>query len=527
MDTKNNVESILNKIYNKIGYFDMYGGSIVTTLFILVIYFVLLSYFHVMSNIKPIKANWGVQKCNPSVIPFAGLINKPENKGIFQYTSENFNECINTILTNITGDFFQPIYYVMNVVQSSMKDVSQDVQAVRKKMESVGGNILSIDEKIMGKILAFLTPLRLMIVKIKDSLAKVAGIGVTGAYSIIGVWLSIQTFIRAFITMMLDGLYVMIGIIVLLWILPFTWGVAATYTGFFAVVAALLGIVIAGTEEIVNSDSKVPRSPMCFDEDTLIKLDNGEYKKIKDINVNDVLQDGSKVTTVLKVAQDGMDMYKYKDVVVSESHNVLHNNEWKLVSEIPGVERIENYYKQYLYCLNTTSKKIIINSVVFSDWDDIDESELIALRKIMYKYFGIQLHYNNIHKYLEGGFTEESTVELEDGRTVSIKDLKVNDILSLGNNIKGIVKISTKDLDILKYQIDNQEVICAPNNIISDQDLGVFSTLKLPSINLTPRKKPEYLYHAITNNGQICINGIIFKDYNGCVEHFLEKSKES
>jgi hypothetical protein len=524
MDTKNNIESVLNKIYNKLGYFDMYGGSIVSTLFILFIFFVLLSYFHVMSNIKPIKASWGVQKCNPSVIPFAGLINKPENKSAFQYTSENFNECINTILKNITGDFFQPIYYVMNVVQSSMKEVTHDVQAVRKKMESVGSNMLSIDEKIMGKILAFLSPLRLMIVKIKDSLAKVAGIGVTGVYSIIGLWLSIQTFIRAFISMTLDGLYVMIGIVVLLWILPFTWGLAATYTGFFTFVAGLLAVILVGTEEIVHSGSKVPRSPMCFDEDTLIKLDNGEYKKIKDINLDDILHDGSTVTAVFKVAQNNMEMYNYKDVIVSESHNVLHENEWKLVSEVPCVQRIENYDKPYLYCLNTTSKKIIINEAVFSDWDDIDESELITLRKVMHKQFGLQLHYNNVHKYLEGGFTEDSTVELEDGRTVSIKDIEVNDILSLGNIVKGIVKISTQDIDISKYQIDNQDIICAPNNIVNDRDLGVFSTMKLPSINLTPRYKPKYLYHVITNNGQICINGVIFKDYNGCVEHFLEKS---
>lgn len=526
MDAKNNIQSLLNKLYNKIGYFDMYGGSIVATFFILFIFFILFSYFFVMSNVKPIKANWSVQKCNPSVIPFAGLINKPANKTTFQYTSENFNECINTILTNITGDFLQPIYYVMNVVQSSMKDVSQGVQAVRKKMKSVGSNMLSVDEKIMGKILAFLSPLRLMIVKIKDSLAKVAGIGVTGAYSIVGLWLSIQTFIRAFITMMLDGLYVMIGIIVLLWILPFTWGVAATFTGFFAVIAALLGIVIAGTEEIVHSNSKVPKSPMCFDEDTLIKLDNGEYKKIKHINVNDILHDGSKVTAVFKVSQNGMDMYNYKNVIVSESHNVLYENDWKLVSEIPCVERIKNYNKQYLYCLNTTSKKIIINDIVFSDWDDIDENELIMLRKLIHKLFGLQLHYNNLHRYLEGGFTDKSTVELEDGQTVSIKNLEVNDILSLGNVVKGVVKISTKDLDILKYKIGTNEIICSPNNIVNDQDLGTFSTMNIPSINLSPRNKPDYLYHVITNNGQICVDGIIFKDYNGCIEHFLEKTYE-
>lgn len=526
MDTNINVQKILNKIYSKVGYFDIYGGSIVATIFILFVFFVIFSYFNVMSNIKPIKANWTTQRCNPSVIPFAGMINKPPGKTTFQYTSENFNECINSILTNIAGDFFQPIYYVMNAIHSSMKDVTGDIQAVRKKVESVTGNMMSIDEKIMGRILAFLSPLRLMIVKIKDSLAKVSGIGVTSAYTIVGLWLSIQTFIRAFIKMLLDGLYVMIGIIVLLWILPFTWGMAATFTGFFAVAAGLLGVVIAGTEEIVHSGASVPKSPMCFDEDTLIELEDGTVIPIREINVDMKLIDGGLVTAVFKVSQNNMEMYKYNGVIVSGNHNVLHNNEWIPVSEIDEAEKIQNYNKPYLYCLNTTSKKILINNIVFADWDDIDEKELILLRKVIHKYFGLQIHYNNVHRYLEGGFTDKTKVELNDGRCVSIDKIQVNDVLSLGNTVKGIVKISTKDSDVLKYTINDFEIICGQNNIINDDDLGVFSTMEIPHINLTPRNKPKYLYHLITSNGKLCIDGVIFKDYNGSVEHFLEKTTE-
>lgn len=525
MDKESNVKMLLQKIYNKVGYFDLYGGSIVGTMFILLTFFILMSYFYVMSNTKPIKANWSSQKCNPSVIPFAGMINKPPGKTTFEYTSENFNECINTVLTNITGDFFQPIYYVMNTIHTTMNDVTQDIQQVRKKIESLTGNLISIDEKIMGRVLAFLSPLRLMIVKIKDSLAKVAGIGVTSVYSIIGLWLSVQTFIRVFIQMMLDGLYVMIGIIVLLWILPFTWGVAATYTGFFVVVASLLGIVIAGTEDIVHSGSTVPKTPMCFDEDTVIMLDNDKNVPIKDIEINDKLSDGGVVTAILKVAQNDMDMYNYNGTIVSGNHNVLYNNEWVPVSVLPNACKIDDYDKPYLYCLNTTSKKIIINDDVFSDWDDIDKHELILLRKIMHEKFGLNIHYNNIHEYMEGGFMSDMTVDLEDGSCVEIDTLEVNDVLKLGNTIKGIVKISTKDIEIVKYRINNVEITCAPNNIVKDNDLGEFSTLELPAINLTPRKKPQYLYHVITSNGLICVDGIIYKDYNGCMEHFLEKIK--
>lgn len=524
METNNNLRSILEKLYKKTGYFDMYGGSIVSTIMILFIFFVIISYFHVISNIKPIKAKWSTQKCNPSVIPFAGIINKPPNKTAFEFTGDNFNECLNGILTNLTGDFLEPIYYIINTIHSSLKNLSKDIQIVRKKIESLVGNLVSIDSEIMGRILGFTMPIRKIIIKLKDSFSKVLGVGITGAYTTLGLWLSIKTFIGAFIEMMITGLGILAAIIVPLWILPFTWGVAITYTTFFAFVAAILAIVIKETEDIIGSDLKVPDKPSCFDENTDIYLEDGTCRKIKNLTLGMKLSDGGVITSILKVAQNNMDMYTYKNVIVSDNHNVLYNNEWVPVSDIPQAVKIPFYNKPYLYCLNTTTKKIIINDVIFSDWDDIDNNELIMLRKTMHEKFGLQIHYNNMHQYMEGGFTDESTVELEDGRTISISELEVNDILGMGNIVKGIVKISTENVEILRVNINDEIISSGPNNIVNDEDLGKFSTLEIPAITLSPRKKPDFLYHIITNDGKICINGIIFKDYNGCMEHFLEKS---
>lgn len=526
MDTTTNVKTLLQNIYNKVGYFDMYGGSIVATMFILFVFFILLSYFYVMANIKPIKANWSTQKCSPSVIPFAGFINKPPHTSTFDYTSENFYECVNSILTHITGDFFEPIYYVMNTVHSSMQSISQDIQNVRRKISSMVGNLVSIDNEIMGRILAFMSPIRLMIVKIKDSLSKIAGVGVTSMYSVVGLWLSLQTFIRVFIQLMLDGLYTMIGMIVLLWILPFTWEIAAVYTGFFVVAASLLGIVVAGTEEIVQSGVKIPKSPMCFDENTPIQLEDGSFLPIKEVNVNMKLYDGSTVTALFKVSQNNMPMYMYKGTIVSGNHNVYYNHKWRPVSNIYGSEKVFEYNKPYLYCINTTSKKIILNGIIYSDWDDIDTDELIILRKFMHRKFGIQLHFKNMHEHLEGGFTGDTLIELNNGIQVPLKDVNINDVLSLGNTVLGIVKISSDNIDVQRCTLNHYDFYGGPNNIVNDSDLGIFSTLDTISIHLSPRKKPKYLYHLITSNGIVYVNGVLFKDYNGCVEYFLEKAKD-
>ena len=66
----------INELYNKKGFIDKYGADIWLTIIICLIFFCITSYYYVLNNIEPIKANWANEKCNPAVLPFAGLINK-------------------------------------------------------------------------------------------------------------------------------------------------------------------------------------------------------------------------------------------------------------------------------------------------------------------------------------------------------------------------------------------------------------------------------------------------------------------
>ena len=80
--------NVINKIYNKAGFLEKYGGSLWLTIILIIVFFVAISYFNVMNNIQPIKADWLNQRCSPSVMPFAGIINKPDNQSAFEFTSQ-------------------------------------------------------------------------------------------------------------------------------------------------------------------------------------------------------------------------------------------------------------------------------------------------------------------------------------------------------------------------------------------------------------------------------------------------------
>ena len=110
--------SKINDLYNKKGFLDRYGLDIWSAVIISLVFFIITSYFYVLNNIQPIKADWERQKCSPAVMPFAGLINKGPNDTVFDFTEKNFTHCVQGILTNAIAYAFQPIYYIMKKYKS-------------------------------------------------------------------------------------------------------------------------------------------------------------------------------------------------------------------------------------------------------------------------------------------------------------------------------------------------------------------------------------------------------------------------
>ena len=73
MDNISQIQSAktIKKMYEKLSYFDQYGGSVFLLLILVIILFVIVSYTTVMRSVEPIKNDWPNQRCKPKVIPFA------------------------------------------------------------------------------------------------------------------------------------------------------------------------------------------------------------------------------------------------------------------------------------------------------------------------------------------------------------------------------------------------------------------------------------------------------------------------
>jgi hypothetical protein len=507
---ENNLNNI-TKMYEKLTYFDQYGSSMILFIIITLIVIILISYFHAMINIQPIIDDWPNQRCKPNIIPFAGLITHPENLTATEYTSQNFTYCTQNILSNITGYSVQPLTFVTNSLQSLVNVIKQAIQSIRAMFDKIRTLFQSVTEQIMSRLINVMIPLQQIIISFKDLVGKIQGTMTAGLFTLLGSYYALKSLMGAiaqFIIMILIALAIMIAIF---WIIPFTWGAAIANTVIFIAIAIPLAIILAFMFDVLKVDSglNIPRVK-CFDKDTFIKMNNGNKKKIIDINIGDILHNNNVVTAKIKVATKGSVIYKLDNIIVSDSHIVKYNDSWISVSKHPNAIKIKIYNEPFLYCLNTTNKKIEIDNHIFTDWDEIYDN---SLNMILNNKFVKLKETSDIHRYLDYGFSETTKIKLQNNLNININEVKINDILENGEKVYGIVEINGNDL---------------PKNYLYNLGENIYMEGYAPLLNIQRIAIPHVnnkLYNLLTDKGVFKLaKNIIIKDYNAAIDSFLENT---
>lgn len=529
-----NIFNDINKLYNKQGYYEKYGISVIITIIIIVIFVVIWSYFKIMNDIKPIKDDWVNQRCNPTVIPLAGFINKPDDMTNLEFTSKNFSSCTKSILRNVTKFSVSPINYSISLINNLMNSMLKSMQMMRILLSKFRNGSMDVTKNIMARLSNIMIPIQQVIIAIKSILGKIQGIMATGLYTTLGVYMTIKSTLGNILQGMIAALIALSVLIVSLWILPVTWPLAGAMTAIFATLAIIVGIFAIFIKNVLkmSGGGKIPNKPKrCFDGDTIIELNDGTYSKIKDINCNSILKNNNCVTSIFKFSSDSVKMYKYKNIIVTGDHLIKINNNIKSVKELNDSYEVDNYNNNYIYCLNTTNKNIIINNNEFLDYDELSNDEINELKekskffnKNIYSYYSIKENNTEwISQLFEGGFSGNTILDLHNGNKKNIKEISVGDVLKNNITVLGKVTINGNKLNNLKIlNINNEDIILGPNihilnnNIISNLD----------SFEQKYNNKIDYLYNIITDKSIFNIGEITFLDYNSCIDLFLKEDSK-
>jgi hypothetical protein len=288
----------------------------------------------------------------------------------------------------------------------------------------------------------------------------------------------------AILELIVKMLVTLVIIIVGLWVMPFTWPAAAGMSAVFLAISIPMAIIVYFMTEVLHiRTSAIPRL-RCFDEHTMIQLENKDKIYIKNINIGDKLLNGTYVTAKIKVTSENLKIFKLYNIIVSESHLVNYNNKWIRIDQHPEAKQI-SYDKNYLYCLNTSNKVIELDGHIFSDWDEIVDDKFNILKD---KNNEIQ-NLENIHEFLDDGFDENTIIKLNKSNK-KIKEINIGDILENGSIVYGIVEVENKKLR--KYMNKN-----------------IYNKL----------------YHLLTTNGFFTIlqkiDSVDIKDYNNLIDKFI------
>jgi len=242
--------------------------------------------------------------------------------------SADFTYCVQNTQMNMMDYLLEPLNYMISALTSIGGELGDSVNGVRGMFSSIRDFVSNIVETIFGVFLNIIIEFQKIIISIKDMVGKMIGIVVTILYILDG---SIKT-------------------------------MESTWNGPPGQIVQALG--------------------SCFHPQTKVELKNGEVYAMKDLPLGAELKNGSKVFSVMKIANlNNEPLYRIKGgenahnpyIYVTGSHYIWDTTQqkWKQVKDVSYAERViykDNY--EWFSCLITTNNKIPIDMHLFWDWED-------------------------------------------------------------------------------------------------------------------------------------------------------------
>jgi len=428
---------VINKLYDKLTYFDIYGGSLIGTIILTIIILGIIQYVNVLQQLIPIKKNWQNERCNPKYIPFAAFINKPDGVSITDYTQQNFEYCTQSILTDVSQTALLPLTYIIQGIVGLFATINSSMQSIRTVISNITDSVSIIIKDILDRLISITIPLRQIMLATSDILGKTTGTLVVGIYSIVSIFDVFNALFGAVIEI-LALMIIPIHLFIALCYATFMYPLAIASQIYELVLIIFIGIM-AGIQSIINGNLATSSSH-CFDKNTELNMDDGSFKKIKDIQVGDILQNKNVVTDKLTLSAKSTNMYNLNNIIISGDHYVNYNKQWIQVKNHPNRKRIYNYSESIIYCISTSSKRIWINNQEYLDWDDLTlaEDDLVMTNPDF-----VIKERNRIKE--RKGIEGNQFIYLSNNSGISnckqIKDIKIGDILSHGEKVVGTVEI--------------------------------------------------------------------------------------
>ena len=459
----------INKIYEKRTFIEKYGKDVIFAVVIAIILIGINVYLYIINHLKGLRSKWtdpvSPINCTPIYLPFASVINPPPDGDNLKYISDNATQCIQNALKGQAELLTNPIKLVLDTLIDALKGIA----------EVLSDFIITMGELVDG-VVDLLGNLNLNINATIETNNSIFGSIING--------------FQRFMTINKVASYVMQG-----------------FADF-------------GMSLIMSLNPLA-----CFDKDTLLMMKNGDTQSINNLKIGDVLLYDGRITSIMKLSSQGVDMYTYKGVIVSGSHYVYEENNVIQVKDSKYSQYCRYYTEKEIYCINTESKQLHINGITFADYDDLSPQDCKVLQKwIKTRTTKSTITNYDIHSFINGGLLD-TKIKLNDGTSKWISSVKIGDKLDGNIKVLGIVTVLPDDLKIFKITLDNNILIGGTNIQVMDKEKQICLNTMDSASFMQYTDKP--LYHLITDRGGYYVNNIFIGDYSVGMALFFKQDQST
>jgi hypothetical protein len=439
----------------------------------LLIKFAILTIIHVLilvwallgTGLADLVNNWPKYRCNPLIMPFAGL---------FGYDAgENFNYCMKNIFSSNAGTVLAPVYGVM----ANFTDIIGTITNVANSFRYLISNLLHGMERLIG---SFRDRFQFILFSIRMSFLKIMNL------------------------------------------------MGRLNATFYAVVFMGLS-AIKGINNVAQNDLIKFMTEFCFAKNTPIEMLDGSIKPISKIKIGDKLKiiDGNSptVTSLFKFNGTHTNMVDINTINVSSQHFVKHNNNWIEAEKHPDAKPVASH--DIIYCLNTDTHTISINNMIFSDYDESSDSNVVTNTKQMAEAFLNNGHVSNTKDDVyDLGICSRANIILKNGLEIPLSNVSIGDVLADNGVVLGLVTEQVSSIvKFGKLEVSSAQMMwdSSTNKWSRACTLYPFLVCKL--------EKPKIFHQLIVSNNIIRADGLYFRDYREISSSemenaYIEKLKE-
>ena len=479
--------------------------------FIFLVAFVVAMKIYLPYNNVKFQKEFKENRCNPLWGLMAGSSDEYKGKSKIDAIHLNYNYCMYPLQHKFFQILISPFNQMFQIIHVIISDIKNTINKFRIFIKWMKGMINNYIKKLMNRLENTYASILYVFVKTKAVIDKMQG-----SYDVVNyiLWtiFKMMTFIaNAIIDILIDFCWICIGILAGILFLVFFWALPLVI--YFA---AMLGI----------------HTSICFDENTIINLKGKGKVTISQVEPGNILSDGARIISKIKVLRNNTLMYNYKGVLVTGNHLVYDDSmmKWLRIENTKEAYIDYSYNKPFLYCLETETNKININDICFRDFNELNEKQILTeIDNIILN----KLNNTNTNPLSDNdncikGFTKFNKVKLKDDRILNFHELAIGDILENNSKVLGIVSsiIDIKDIELYKYLYKNMNPITVSGSVIikeNDQWIKLKNSKyasKICEDDLEYWLKKVEIFNIFTDSNIISIDNILFRDYLEISDHF-------